>query len=64
MVISEALSPPANLWSDVGFNNLHFKRYNIPFNKEFPADNQTLCSKLTSSIISMKDNILLGALML
>lgn len=60
----DAPYPPATLWSDVVFDTLQFKSLHLPFSKEFPGDYQAFQYKLTPVIISMKDNLLLRALML
>lgn len=62
--IGEAPSPPTTFWSNVGFYTLQFKNSYLPFSKQFYANYQTLCSKQTSTIVSMKGNLLLRVLVL
>lgn len=59
----EAPSPRATLWSDVDFVTLRLKIFHLPFSNKFTADYQALQSKLVHTIASMKDNLLLSALM-
>lgn len=52
------------LWRNVSLDTIRFKSSCLSFFKELHADNQELRSKSTLDISSIKDNLMLRALML
>ncbi|CAI8585861.1 unnamed protein product [Vicia faba] len=60
----EGQPPPSTLWCDTDFDNLWFKIYHLPFSNECPRDYQALQPKSTHATGSMKDKLLIRALML
>lgn len=60
----EALPSKPPLWSDSSFDVIHFTGSNLPFSKKFPGDYKAIKAKPFSTLIDMKENILLRELML